>query len=74
MSDWLYTCDEVGGPSYPPVDDCMKINDGCEAFKDGFCLFDHDYIITNFENLLDAPQCQAFCGQLPGCVFFYHDR
>ena len=74
MSEWLNTCDELGGPKNPPLDECMKVDNGCEAFKDAFCDFNNDYIITNFENLLDANQCQVFCAEVPGCEFFYHDR
>ena len=74
MSDWLHTCDEFGGPSYPNLEQCINENTGCGAFKEGFCTYDDNYVITNFENLLDAQQCQSFCTEVPGCVWFYHDR
>ena len=71
MSEWMPTCKEIGAPVDVDLAQCFQVNNGCEAFKEGYCDFDEEYVISNIENLFGVEACQDICKSLPNCQFFY---
>ena len=71
MSEWMPTCKEIGAPVDVDLAQCFQVNNGCEAFKEGYCDFDEEYVISNIENLFGVEACQEICKSLPNCKFFY---
>ena len=59
MSQWLKSCEEVGGTTEPAISECMATDDGCGAFKQGLCQFDESNVISNNEQVFDAQECQV---------------
>ena len=54
---WLPSCDKIGAPSGMDLNECLHINEGCDAYKHGRCSIDSSYLIGTI--YAEKDQCQV---------------
>ena len=54
---WLPSCDKIGAPSGMDLNECLHINEGCDAYKHGHCNIDSSYLIGTI--YAEKDQCQV---------------
>ena len=57
LSMWLPSCDKIGAPSGMDLNECLHINEGCDAYKHGRCSIDSSYLIGTI--YAEKDQCQV---------------
>ena len=46
VSDFLPTCQSIGGPQTPLLDDCTVSEDNCDAYRTGDCVYRGNIVTT----------------------------
>lgn len=52
-------CKEKGGPVDTDLEHCLSLNDGCDAFKNGYCDMDDTELMEEIEGSHELEKCQV---------------
>jgi len=72
MTTLFETCNTIGGPKEPEVDDCNDSEDPCKMFLDGECTYSEE--LEKDEKVDSVEECQVYCVLRDGCQYFVYDK
>merc|ERR1712013_626431 len=72
---YLASCQVVGGPDYPSLDDCLDIGDTCDSFIQEDCSYTADIVLER-SSLTNTHHCQdllLILGDVLGAEYWVYD-
>merc|ERR1719312_2190239 len=72
---YLASCQVVGGPDYPSLDDCMDIGDTCDSFIQEDCSYTADLVLER-SSVTNTHHCQdmlLILGGVLGAEYWVYD-
>ncbi|TRY61963.1 hypothetical protein TCAL_12125, partial [Tigriopus californicus] len=71
-SEFLASCQKIGGPKDPLISSCINSQDVCRGFYEGYCDYQGSYI-NEFLGIYNVGDCQNECSNDGSCRYFVHD-
>jgi len=67
------SCNVIGGPRDPTVNNCTESNDACNMYVDGECEYSGK-VVKDYDGRESAEDCQHLCSIKDDCKYFVYNK